>query len=86
MLASLEVHLQVRRKRGHQLGVTRGWHRLRGTVLARPELNAGIGFAACAGKHYFVIGTKAPKQPFWRTVQSVHCTHATVSVQVRVPA
>ena len=23
------------------------------------ESSAGIGFAACAGKHYFVIGTKA---------------------------
>ena len=25
------------------------------------ESSAGIGFAACAGKHYFVIGTKASK-------------------------
>ena len=26
---------------------------------ASAESYAGIGFAACAGKHYFVIGTKA---------------------------
>ena len=32
------------------------------------ESSAGIGFAACAGKHYFVIGTKAA---FGRTNASV---------------
>ena len=32
------------------------------------ESSAGIGFAACAGKHYFVIGTRAA---FWRTHANV---------------
>ena len=32
---------------------------LKDTVFADHESSAGIGFAACAGKHYFVIGTKA---------------------------
>jgi len=37
--------------------------------LAAPaEFLAGVGFAACAGKHYFVIGTKAA---FRRTHASV---------------
>ena len=30
-------------------------------VVAAPS--DGIGFAACAGKHYFVIGTKAAGAP-----------------------
>ena len=30
-----------------------------GKRLATVQSSAGIGFAACAGKHYFVIGTKA---------------------------
>ena len=33
------------------------------------ESSAGIGFAACAGKHYSL--SSAPKQPFWRTHASV---------------
>ena len=35
------------------------------------ESSAGLGFATCAGKHYFVIGTKAALKPFWRTHASV---------------